>query len=96
MTPLTSEMESRTITNSAEVTFGGAFQYELYEPESKGASNDKTGAESAAVSTYNYTEPCHLFIVNYKNNKMEDFCKLDDQTVIKRSIFQLHFSEKSS
>lgn len=60
MTPLTSEMEPRIITNSAEVAFGGAFQYEQNEPESKGASNDKAGAESAAVSTYNYIRHCNL------------------------------------
>lgn len=59
-TPLTSEMEPRTITNSAEVALGGAFQYEENEPESKGASNDKAGAESAAVSTYNFTKPSNL------------------------------------
>lgn len=72
MTPLTSEMEPRTITNSAEVAFGGAFQYEHDEPESKGASNDKTGAESAAVSTYNYTEPCHLMWIT-KTTKWKIF-----------------------
>lgn len=60
MTPVTSEMEPRTITNSAEVAFGGAFQYEQNEPESKGASNDKAGAESPAVSTYNYTKTHNL------------------------------------
>ena len=60
MTLLTSEMEPRTITNSAEVVLGGAFQYEENEPEPKGASNDKAGAESAAVSTYNYAKPCKL------------------------------------
>ena len=54
MTPLTSESVPRTITNSAEVVLGGAFQYERCDPESNGVSNDKNGAESVAVSTYSF------------------------------------------
>ena len=52
MTPVTSERVPSTITNSAEVVFGGAFQYDCSDPESRGVSNDKNGAESLAVSTY--------------------------------------------
>lgn len=68
MTPLTSETEPRAITNSAEVAFGGAFQYEPTEPESKGVSNDKTGAESTAVSTYNYTKLATYYELQSQQN----------------------------
>lgn len=62
MTPLTSERLPRTIARSAELVQEGAFQYECRGPKSSGASNDKNGAESGAVSTYN----CHTQVASDK------------------------------
>lgn len=54
ITPLTSERVLSTITNSTELVVEGAFQYDWPDPDFSGASNEKNGAESAAVSTYNH------------------------------------------
>jgi hypothetical protein len=54
-------MLPRTIPNSTEVALDGAFQYDSREPELYGASNDKNGAEFAAVSTCNYMVDGYLY-----------------------------------
>lgn len=59
-TPETLERLPRTITNSAEDVVVGAFQYDSCDKESKGAINDKRGAEPGADSIQQYSK-CKWF-----------------------------------
>lgn len=71
-TPETSERLPRTMQNSTQEALDGAFQYECRGPELNGASSDKYGAESGAVSTYNNTKQIlYYFYIKKLSNRVQ-------------------------